>query len=360
MILSKFDWYIIRKFVFTFIYILLILVVICIIFDISEKIDDFIRRDIPLSAIIFQYYLNFIPWLVNTFSALFVFITVIYFTSNMAAKTEFVAALAGGISFNRLLRPYLLVATMIAIFSFLLNSYILPKSNKKRFNFEVQYINNPRNGWTHNIHQQIFLGQFIYIQNFNVGDRIGYKFTLEKFEGSRLKQKTEAERIVWNDSTRQWKLENLVIRDFENQEQKISTEKERIVEMNYKPEDFGEKSTDITTMTDPELKAFISLQKQRGVGNIKEYFVELYKRKALPFAGIILTFIGVCIASRKIRGGIGMHLFLGISLAFSYILLMQITYTFATFSSLNPFVAVWTPNLIYFIIGMFIYKYAPK
>ncbi len=360
MFLSKFDWYIIRKFVFTFIYILLILIVICIVFDISEKIDDFMRKSVPVKAIILEYYLNFIPWLVNTFSALFVFITVIYFTSNMAAKTEFVAALAGGISFNRILRPYLLVATLIAIFSYLLNSFILPKSNKKRFNFEVEYINNARSGWSHNIHQQIFQGQFIYIQNFNAADRIGYKFTLEKFEGARLKQKTEAERILWNDSTRQWKLENLMIRDFENEGQKISTEKERIVQMNYTPDDFGEKGIDIATMTDPELNRFISLQKQRGVGNIKEYFVELYKRKSLPFAGIILTFIGVCIASRKIRGGIGMHLFLGISLAFSYILLMQITYTFATYSSLNPFIAVWAPNFIYFIIALFIYKYAPK
>jgi lipopolysaccharide export system permease protein len=360
VLLSKFDWYIIRKFVFTFVYILLILIVICIVFDISEKIDDFIRRSVPLKVIIFTYYLNFIPWLVNTFSALFVFITVIFFTSNMASKSEFVAALAGGISFNRLLRPYLVVATLIAIFSYVLNSFILPKSNKKRFNFEVEYINNARSGWTHNIHQQIFQGQFIYIQNFNVGDKIGYKFTLEKFEDSRLKQKTEAERILWNDSTKQWKLENIVVRDFYNEGQKITTERERIVQMNYKPEDFGDKADEISTMTDPELYRFITLQKQRGVGNIKEYLVELYKRKALPFAGIILTFIGVCIASRKIRGGIGMHLFLGISLAFSYILLMQITYTFATYSSLNPFIAVWAPNLIYLIIALVIYQYAPK
>jgi lipopolysaccharide export system permease protein len=278
----------------------------------------------------------------------------------MAGKTEFVAALAGGISFNRLLRPYLLVAAIIAVLSFLLNSYILPKSNKKRFNFEVEYINNPRSGWSHNIHQQILPGQFIYIQNFNASDKVGYKFTLEKFEDSHLKEKTEAERILWNDTTHEWKLENLVVRKFEDGGQQIHTEKERIVQMNYKPSDFGEKSTDITTMTDPELHHYISLQKLRGVGNIKEYYVELYKRKALPFAGIILTFIGVCIASRKIRGGIGMHLFLGISLAFSYILLMQITYTFATYSSLNPFIAVWAPNLIYLFIALIIYRYAPK
>lgn len=360
MLLTKFDWYIIRKFVFTFIFILLILIVICIVFDISEKIDDFLGKDIPLNKIVFEYYLNFIPWLVNTFSALFVFITVIFFTSVMASKTEFVAALAGGISFNRIIRPYILVATLIAIFSYLLNSYILPKSNKKRFNFMVEYINNKRSGWSHNIHQQIFQGQFIYIQNFNAEDKIGYKFTLEKFENSRLLQKTEAERILWNDTLGKWKLENLVIRDFENGAQKITVEKDRTVEMNYKPEDFREKSTDIATMTDPELNNFISLQKLRGVGNIKEYYVELYKRKALPFAGIILSFIGVCIASRKIRGGIGMHLFLGIALAFTYILIMQISYTFATYSSFNPLLAVWAPNFIYFIIALFIYKYAPK
>jgi lipopolysaccharide export system permease protein len=360
VLLTKFDWYIIRKFVLTFIFILLILIVICIIFDISEKIDDFLGKDIPLKKVIFDYYLNFIPWLVNTFSALFVFITVIFFTSNMASRTEFVAALAGGVSFNRLIRPYLVVATVIAVFSYLLNSYVLPRSNKKRFNFTVEYINNKRSGWSHNIHQQLYNGQFIYIQNFNVEDKIGYKFTLEKFNDARLIQKTEAERITWNDSAKNWRLENLVIRDFENGAQKISTEKERTVVMNYKPEDFEEKSRDITTMTDPELKAFIGLQKERGVGNIKEYYVELYKRKALPFAGIILAIIGVCIASRKVRGGIGMHLFLGITLAFTYILIMQVSYTFATYSSFNPLVAVWTPNAIYGVIAFFIYKYAPK
>ncbi len=360
MLITKFDWYIIRKFVSTFIFILLILIVICIVFDISEKIDDFLGKEVPISKIIFEYYLNFIPWLVNTFSALFVFITVIFFTSNMASKTEFVAALAGGVSFNRIIRPYLLVATIIAIFSYLLNSYVLPKSNKKRFNFMVEYINNKRSGWSHNIHQQIFPGQFIYIQNFNVEEKTGYKFSLEKFENSRLTQKTEAERIVWVDSTKNWRLERLVIRDFENGAQRISLEDNRMVKMNYKPSDFGEKSTDITTMTDPELNQFITLQKERGVGNSKEYYVELYKRKALPFAGIILTFIGVCIASRKIRGGIGMHLFLGIALAFTYILIMQISYTFATYSTFLPLIAVWAPNFIYFVIALFIYRYAPK
>lgn len=329
-------------------------------FDISEKIDDFLGKDIPVSKILFEYYLNFIPWLVNTFSALFVFITVIFFTSNMASKTEFVAALAGGVSFNRIIRPYIIVATVIAIFSYLLSSYVLPKSNKKRFKFMVEYINNKHNGWSHNVHQQIFQGQFIYIQNFNAEDKIGYKFTLEKFDNSRLIQKTEADRIIWNDTAKNWKLEHLVIRDFKDGEQVITIEPERMVVMNYKPEDFDDKSTDITTMTDPELHDFIALQKQRGVGNIKEYYVELYKRKALPFAGIILTFIGVSIASRKIRGGIGMHLFLGIALAFTYILIMQVANTFATYSDLNPLIAVWSPNIIYTIIAFVIYKYAPK
>jgi len=358
--LTKFDWYLIRKFIFTFIYILLILIVICIVFDISEKIDDFIGKDIPFTSIIFDYYLNFIPWLVNTFSALFVFITVIFFTSNMASRTEFVAALAGGISFNRLLRPYLMVATLIAILSFLLNSYILPRSNKKRFQFQVQYINNKRSGWNHNVHQQIYQGQFIYIQNYNGEDKVGYRFTLEKFDGSHLIQKLEADRIIWNDTTRNWRLENIVIRDFKGDEQIITTENQRTVEMNYSPSDFAENSTDITTMTDPELYRFIDMQERRGVGNIKEYMVELHKRKALPFAGIILTFIGVCIASRKIRGGIGMHLFLGIALAFSYVLIMQVSYTFATYSNFNPLIAVWTPNVISFFIALLIYRYAPK
>jgi lipopolysaccharide export system permease protein len=360
ILVNKLDWYIIRKFVFTFVFILLILVIICIIFDFSERIDDYLKDNVPLKAIVFDYYLNFIPWLVNTFSALFVFITVIFFTSNMASRTEWVASLAAGISFNRMLRPYFIVSIAIALFSYMLNSFILPGANKTRIKFEVEYIHNKKSGWTHNIHQQVLPGEFIYIQNFNVKDKIGYKFTLEKFQSSRLIEKTEAERIQWNDTTRLWKLENLVIRHFVPDGQQLISKPELTLALNAKPDDFGEDAMDISTMTDPELKRYIGLQKLRGVGNISEYYVELYKRKALPFAGIILTFIGVCIASRKVRGGIGMHLFLGIALAFSYILFMQISYTFATFSDLNPFIAVWIPNFIYMVIAIFIYRNAPK
>jgi lipopolysaccharide export system permease protein len=359
-LVNKLDWYIIRKFTSTFVYILGILVIICIIFDFSERVDDYLKDNVPFKAIVFDYYLNFIPWLVNTFSALFVFITVIFFTSNMASRTEWVASLAAGISFNRMLRPYFIVSVTIALLSYLLNSYILPGSNKKRIQFEVEYVHNKKSGWTHNIHQQVLPGEFIYIQNFNTNEKIGYKFTLEKFEDSKLVEKTEAERIQWSDTTRLWKLENLVTRRFTSGGQQLTAKPELTLALNAKPEDFGDDATDISTMTDPELKNYISLQKLRGVGNISEYYVELYKRKALPFAGIILTFIGVCIASRKVRGGIGMHLFLGIALAFSYILFMQISYTFATFSDLNPFIAVWIPNLIYIVISIFIYRNAPK
>ena len=318
------------------------------------------KNEVPIKALLFEYYANFIPWLVNTFSALFVFITVIFFTSNMASKTEIVSILAGGISFNRMLRPYFVVAIAIALLSYALNSYILPNSNKVRLNFEARYINNKRSGWSHNIHLQVLPGQFIFVQNFNVVEKTGYKFTLEKFENSRLAEKISAERVRWNDSTKLWTIENIVVRKFTDNGQIIEEEAARTVAMNCKPADFGEKSTDISTMNDPQLTEYIALQKLRGVGNINEYYVELYKRKALPFAGIILTFIGVCIASRKMRGGIGMHLFLGITLAFSYILFMQISYTFATFSNLNPFVAVWIPNVLYAIIAIVIYRYAPK
>jgi lipopolysaccharide export system permease protein len=252
------------------------------------------------------------------------------------------------------------VSITIALFSYVLNSFILPGANKSRINFEVEYIHHKKSGWTHNIHQQVLPGEFIYIQNFNMTEKIGYKFTLEKFENSKLIEKTEAERIHWSDTTRLWTLENLVTRRFTANGQQLTSKPELTLALNAKPEDFGEDATDISTMTDPELKKFISLQKLRGVGNISEYYVELHKRKALPFAGVILTFIGVCIASRKVRGGIGMHLFLGITLAFSYILFMQISYTFATFSDLEPLIAVWIPNIIYAVIAIFIYRNAPK
>lgn len=354
------DLYIIRKFFGTFFYILVIFIAISIIFDISEKAEDFVSKNIPMRKVVVDYYLNFIPYLINLFSALFVFITVIFFTSQMASRTEIVAILTSGVSFKRMLLPYFLVAGVLAGASFYLNSYVLPKSNKVRLDFEKQYIGYTAHSWTRNIHQQILPGTFIYMESFNLGDSVGYKFAMEKFEGPKLKSKLMSDRISFNRQNNKWKIENYMLREFNGLKEKVSTGAVLDTALNFKPSDFGDKNTDVQTMTNPEIKDYIAEQQLRGVGNISSYYVELYKRSALPFATFILTFIGVCIASRKVRGGIGLHLGLGILLCFTYILFMQISYTFSINGDLNPLLAVWLPNIFYAGIGLYIYRIAPK
>jgi lipopolysaccharide export system permease protein len=358
--LKKIDIYIIRKFLGTYFYAILLLTVIIIIFDISEKIDDFIEKDAPLKAIIFQYYINFIPFFVNMFSSLFTFIAVVYFTSRMASNTEIVAMLNAGISFWRILVPYLISGVFLTVLSFALMNYVIPFTNRDLRAFEKQYIKNPFKSNEMNLHMQLKPGTYIYVENFNSLANIGYRFTLEKFDSTGLALKLKADMITWDSIHSQWKMTNYVTRKLQPNGETVFVGTEKDTLMAFSPADFKVDVEDAKMMTYDQLNRFIEQERMRGSTLTGQFNLEKYKRFTFPFANLVLTFIGVALSSRKVRGGIGMHLGMGIGIAFTFILLLQVTSVFAVFGNLPASIALWIPNFIYSIVAIILLKMAPK
>ncbi|MEI6433759.1 MAG: LptF/LptG family permease [Bacteroidota bacterium] len=354
------DLYIIRKFLGTFFFTMILLIFIVIVFDISEKIDDFLKHDAPVSAIIFSYYLNFVPYFINLFSYLLTFIAVIFFTSRMASDSEIVAILSSGISFRRMLFPYFVSATVLGLLSFFLANFLIPYTNRSMFAFEKQYIKDQRTFTEQNIHKQISPGTFIYLENFNIDTDAGWKFTLEKFKGRELVFKLKAERIEWDSLRKVWKLSNYFRRHIAGITESISTGAKLDTVLSFKPADFIEDIEEVKTMNYFVLRKHIKEKIMRGDPDVIKYQVKKYERIASPFATMILTLIGVSVSSRKVRGGIGFHLGLGLALTFIYILFMQVFTVFATFGDLPALPAVWIPNIIFGFIAFFLLKIAPK
>jgi lipopolysaccharide export system permease protein len=359
-LMKKIDWYIIRKFLGTFFYAIAMLAVIIIIFDLSEKIDDFIEKDAPLRAIIFDYYLNFIPYLVNMFSALFTFIAVIFFTSRMATNTEIIAILSSGISFWRMMRPYLVSAALLGLLSFTLASYIIPVTNRTLFAFERTYIKNPKRNQSTNIHIQISPGVFVYVERFNNFTDEGHKFSVEKIDSSGLYYKLSADQIKWDSINQSWSIINYQIRRIDSIGERLVNGQQIDTVLNMVPDDFIMDVDRIRLLTTPELNKFIAIEKMKGSAAVIAYQVEKHSRIAFPFANIILAIIGVSVSSRKIRGGTGLHLGIGLTLTFSYVLFMQISTVYGVYGGLPPFVATWIPNLLFGILALFLIRNAPK
>lgn len=356
--LHKIDFYIIKKFLGTFFYAIALIISISIVFDVSEKIDDFMSKDVPLRAIIFDYYLNFIPYFANLFSGLFTFIAVIYFTSKLAYNTEIIAILSSGVSFNRLMRPYLVGASAIFLFSYLLGNYVIPIANKKNVDFRNTYIGSQKTGDLKNIHRQVEPGIFVYIEAYTSND-VGYKFTIEKFVDHKLVSKLTSDYIKWDREKKKWTIHDYHILTFDGYKETVKTGTEIDTIMNMKPEDYRVVNNVVETMTLPVLNASIADLKLRGVSTI-DYEIEKHKRRAVPFSCFILTIIGVSLASRKIKGGIGFHLGLGLLLSFSYILFMQVTTVFATSAMLDPWLAMWIPNILYGGLAFYLFQRASR
>jgi len=358
---KKLDSYIIKKFLGTFFYAIALIIIIVIIFDISEKIDDFIEKHAPLKDIIFVYYLNFIPYFVNLFSPLFTFIAVIYFTSRMASNTEIVAILSSGISFRRLLRPYIISAVFLALLSFVLSNFIIPHANKKRMEFEMSYIRNARHTNEMNIHMQINAGTYIYAEHYDAEPgNTAYHFSMEKINDKGLYYKLICDDAKWDSIKGSWVIENYYIRKIDGLKESLKSGRKLDTIINLKPSDFLENRQDIETMDYSQLNNYISKEKLKGSENLTFYQLAKHKRIAFPFATIVLTLIGVSLSSRKMRGGIGLHLGAGISLSFAFILFMQISTTFTTNGNLPAFVAVWIPNVIFGVLSWYLLKIAPK
>ena len=354
------DRYIIRKFLGTFFFSLALIICIAIIFDISEKMDDFLERKAPLRAILFDYYFNFIPYFANLFSPLFVFISVIFFTARLAANTEIVAILGSGVSFRRLLRPYFIAASVLAILSWYFNGWVIPHSNKVKLAFENTYIKNPVRFEDRNIHRQIAPGNFIYLESYNNIENTGFRFSLERIENGKRTMYLNSERIQWDSTTQKWKIHNYYIRNIDGMHETIKTGKELDTTLNLSPSNFRRRMNIVDAMDTPALNKFIEEEKMEGSANVNAYLVEKYRRISIPVATFILTLIGVSLSSKKVRGGIGVQLGFGIALSFTYILFMQVSNTFAINGIMPPFIAVWLPNIIFSIIAVALLQNAPK
>lgn len=357
--LKRLDWYIIKKYLGTYIFSIILIISISIIFDLTEKIDNFFENDAPWQAIIFDYYLNFIPFFTNLFTPLFAFISVIFFTSKLANNSEIIAILAGGVSFNRLLRPYFISATLIGLFSFFLSGYIIPPSNKIRLAFEDQYISRFTSEVARNVQFEIEKGTIVYFERFEEKSKKGHHFSMEKFNGKTLVSRMTAENIEW-DSLNHWTLNDYTIRTFNGMYEHIvqGNQIDSVIYMD--PADFFVTAKNSSEMRNPELRRYLNKQKERGMGNVQAFEDEYYKRFAMPLSALILTLIGVSLSSRKVRGGMGLNIGIGIALSALYILFTTLSSSFAVNGSMSPLLAVWLPNILFLGVGLFLYYKAPK
>lgn len=359
--MKKLDLYIIRKFLGTFFFSMVLILCIVVIFDVSERLEKFLENGAPLNRVIFDYYLNFIPYFANIFSALFTFISVIFFTSKMASDSEIIAILSTGISFKRFLRPYIMSAAIIACLSFCLSAFIIPKANKTRIEFSKEFLWRKFSNKEQNIHRQIAPGTYIYMSNYSVGSNVGYDFSLENFNGNDLVDKLTSSRIIWDKDREKWVIHNWKRRELKGDEEIYTMGKELDTVMGFLPNEFSEDPKKIKEQLSlGELNEYITRQKLRGSSNVIEFQIEKYKMFTGAYATFILTLIGACIASRKMRGGMGLHLGIGLLLSFSYILFMQFSTVFATNGGMNPLLAVWIPNIMFSVVAILVYRMAPK
>ena len=331
-LIKRLDWYIIKKFLGTYVFAIALIISIAVVFDFNEKMDKLMEHEAPWDKIIFEYYMNFIPYFSNLFSPLFVFIAVIFFTSKLAENSEIIAMFSTGMSFKRMMRPYMISAAIIAAATFMMSSFIIPKGSVTRLNFEDKYIKPKKVNSVRNVQLEVDSGVIAYIDNYNDGMK-----TVNK-----------------------WTIHDYMVRELDGLKEKI-TKGDRIDSIiNMDPSDFLIMKNQQEMLTSPELSEYIEKQKRRGFANIKEFEIEYHKRIAMSFASFILTIIGVSLSSRKTKGGMGLHLGIGLGLSFSYILFQTITSTFAINGNVPPAIAVWIPNILYAGIAFYLYQKAPK
>lgn len=356
------DAYLIGKYLGTFIYTLFLFVIIIVIFDLSEKFDDFLENDITIWGAISKYYAGSIPFYVNMLSPLINFIAVIFFTAKMADQTEIVPILSGGVSFNRFLRPYFIAASIIFSVNLLSNLFLLPYTNRIKNKFENEVVNKNDPFTKTNIHMMVDSNTYISIDNFDNRTNIGYKFSLDKFDGDELKKKLVADQIKWDSLKRVWRISNYSVRNVDGlKEQMIygtGLEKDTVLDM--KPDDFSAYQNVFESMSNSELSDKITKEKIRGSGIMSDLLFERYKRWLQPLSAFILTLIGVALSSRKVRGGVGLPLGIGIFLSFAYIVFNQFAKMFSTKGGLPPLLAILMPTIFFGILGLYLLKKAPK
>ena len=357
----KLDRYIIVKFLGTYFFAIALIISIAVVFDINENIDKFINNNAPIKAIVFDYYMNFIPYFSNLFSPLFVFIAVIFFTSKMAENSEIIAMMSTGMSFKRLMRPYMISAAIIAALTYGLGAYVIPEGNVTRLDFEDKYRKKKKQDFVRNVQLEVDSGVIAYLGRYDGKNNTAYSFSLDKFIDKKLVSHLTAKRAVYDtDSVHKWELKDYMIREMDGMREKITTGKELDTIIKMQPQDFLIMKGQQQTMTSPQLKEYIANQKRRGFANIKEFEIEYHQRIAMSFAAFILTAIGLSLSSKKVKGGMGLNLGIGLALSFSYILFQTVSATFTVNGNTPPIVSVWIPNILYTIIAIYLYRKAPK
>jgi lipopolysaccharide export system permease protein len=357
--IKVFDWYIIKKYLGTFVFTIAIFIVVIVVFDVSEKLDNFLKNNVSLHEIIFEYYAGSIPFYIDMLSPLMNFLAVIFFTAKMANQTEIVPVLSGGASFNRFLRPYFLCASLIFIISLVADLYLIPYTNKLKIKFENSYVvmDDPTKS---DVHIQLDKHTFVYMQTFDNSSKTGYQFTMEKFDGDILKEKLTANKIVFDSLKHVWSIQQYDTRYVNGMREKMihGDKKDTVLEM--RPDDFVLHNNIYSAMSGKELSYNIAKENMRGTGVMNDLLIERYKRFVHPMASFVLTLIGVSLSSRKVRGGVGLPLGIGFFLCFAYIVVDQFAIVFSLKGGLPPIIAVFIPNTLFGLLGYYLLRKAPK
>lgn len=363
-LLNRLDRYLISKFLGTYFFSIILIISIAVVFDYNDNIDRFTQSHAPWHDIIFTYYLNFIPYYANLFSALFIFLSVIFFTTKLADNSEIIAMQAAGMKFSRIMRPYMISAALIAALSFYLGCEVIPRGSVKRLDFENQYKNKRKNAtYGDNIQMMVDTGVVAFIEHYEDAMKSGYHFSLDKFEGKKLVSHLTATSLTYDTLSNEkfhWVLNNVTIRDMHTNRE-IITHKATIDSIiMMEPSDFIAQRHAEQAMTNSELLDQINKQRIRGNGQITQYEIEYHKRFASPFASFILTTIGLTLSARKRKNGLGLALGTGLALSAAYILFQTISATFSINAGLHPIIAAWLPNIIFTFIAAYLYKKAPR
>ncbi len=358
--LKTLDRYIIRQFLGTFFYILIAIMLIAVVFDISEKTEDFTSMKATTGEIVSQYYVNFIIYYSNLFSGLLIFLAVLLFTSRLAHRTEVIAMLSSGVSFPRIMLPYFMAATILTALSLVINHNVLPAANKVRLDFEEQHIRATFRVDQKHLHREISPGVIAYFESFNAKDRMGYRFGLEHWEDAVLTRKLTADRARYDSVSGSWVVGDYVLRIIGEQGDRLYKGHELDTLIPLTPADLGQRWEFAMAMGWDEINEYIAKKKAQGDDSVMPYLIEKHQRTSYPFATYVFTLIGVSIAGRKVRGGTGLHLALGVLLVLLYIFAMKLTTVAATNAGLDPLIAVWLPNALFCLVGLWIYRKAPK
>ena len=349
------DKYILKKMLTTFGFIVVMFITIICVIDYVEKSDSFTQSGLGFGDIFVGYFLNFMPYMANLISPITVFITAVFVTAQMASRTEIIAILNGGISYPRLLLPFIGAATIIGIIVFFMIGWVIPNANKRRMEFEVKYIKEKFFYDKRDIHFKVAPEAYVYMESYNNTMHVGYQFSLEKIVGNQLTEKLKSSKIAWNDSIKKWHIDEYQMHTFNGSNEKIIDGRNIDTTLNFSPSDFENNYMRHETFTNDELDNYIALLKLRGSENVATFYMEKYERFAYPFAIVILTFMGVVMASTKKREGAGVQIAIGFVLAFAYILCVILSRTITTKSGVNPILGAWIPNLIFFFVSAILY-----